>query len=276
MTGAVTIGDVAFANSLPFALIAGPCQAEGVEHSVDIAGRLAELCAKRSIGFVFKASWDKANRTSGDAPRGLGMGPGLECLAAVRKQVGCPVITDVHEPHQCADVAASVDALQIPAFLCRQTDLLVAAGDAGKPVMLKKGQWVAPADMAQAAEKVEATGNGAVMLAERGTSFGYGNLVVDYRGLQVMQDTGHPVLFDATHSVQRPGALGVASGGERKFVPALARAAVAVGVAGIFIETHPNPATAPSDGPCMVPLGMMAEILDQLKAVEAWRWRVDW
>jgi 2-dehydro-3-deoxyphosphooctonate aldolase (KDO 8-P synthase) len=255
---------VQVSNRLPFALIAGPCQAEGVQHSLDIAGTLAELCRARGIGLIFKASYDKANRTSLAGVRGLGMEKGLECLAEVRRHVGCPVLTDVHEPGHCAPVAEVVDVLQIPAFLCRQTDLLLAAGATGRALNIKKGQFLAPWDMANVAAKVASTGNRRIMLCERGTSFGYNTLVSDFRGLPVMARTGWPVIFDATHSVQQPGGLGSASGGQREFAPVLARAAAAVGVAGFFIETHPDPDKAPSDGPNMIPLAQMGALLDTL------------
>jgi len=264
----VTIGDVAVANDRPLALISGPCQAEGVQHSVDIAGRLAELCIDRGIGLVFKASFDKANRTSLSGARGLGLEAGLRTLEEVRARVGCPVLTDVHLPDQCAEAAAVVDALQIPAFLCRQTDLLLAAGETGLPINVKKGQFLAPWDMPRVAEKIASTGNAQVMLCERGTSFGYNTLVVDMRALPQMAATGRPVIFDATHSVQQPGGLGGASGGQRQFAPVLARAAVAVGVAGLFIETHPDPDSAPSDGPNMIPLHEMPALLDTLHAFD--------
>jgi 2-dehydro-3-deoxyphosphooctonate aldolase (KDO 8-P synthase) len=264
----VEIGPLRVANNLPFVLISGPCQAEGVQHSLDIAGRLAELCAARGIGFIFKASYDKANRTSLTGMRGLGMERGLECLAEVRRQIGCPVLTDVHEPGHCAPVAEVVDVLQIPAFLCRQTDLLVAAGATGKAVNIKKGQFLAPWDMANVAAKVAFTDNRKILLCERGTSFGYNTLVTDFRGLPTMAATGWPVIFDATHSVQQPGGLGGASGGQREFAPVLARAAAAVGVAGFFIETHPEPDKAPSDGPNMIPLNEMGKFLDVLKELD--------
>ncbi len=260
----VEIGPVRVANTLPFALISGPCQAEGVQHSLDIAGRLAELCAARGIGLIFKASYDKANRTSLGSERGLGLEKGLECLAEVRRQLGCPVLTDVHEPAHCTLAAEVADVLQIPAFLCRQTDLLLAAGETGRAIHVKKGQFLAPWDMANVAAKVASTGNRRIMLCERGTSFGYNALVSDFRGLPVMARTGWPVIFDATHSVQQPGGLGGASGGQRDFAPVLARAAAAVGVAGFFIETHPDPDNAPSDGPNMIPLAGMPALLDTL------------
>ena len=264
----VEIGPVTFGNDLPLALIAGPCQAEGVQHSLDIAGRLAEIAAAEGLGLVFKASFDKANRTSLSGQRGLGLEGGLDCLAAVKREIGCPVITDVHLPEQCAPVAAIADALQIPAFLCRQTDLLTAAGETGRPINVKKGQFLAPWDMAHVAAKIEATGNTGVMLCERGSSFGYNTLVTDMRALPQMAAGGHPVVFDATHSVQMPGGLGGASGGQREFAPVLARAAVAVGVAGVFIETHPDPDNAPSDGPNMIPLAEMGALAARLAAFD--------
>jgi 2-dehydro-3-deoxyphosphooctonate aldolase (KDO 8-P synthase) len=261
---AVTVGDATFANDQPLALISGPCQSEGAQHSVDIAGHLAEICAARGIGFVFKASFDKANRTSVSGQRGRGLEAGLADLEAVRQAVGCPVLTDVHLPEQCVAVGEVCDILQIPAFLCRQTDLLLAAAETGKAVNVKKGQFLAPWDMPNVAAKVASTGNENILLTERGTSFGYNALVTDMRGLPEMAATGYPVIFDATHSVQQPGGLGGSSGGQREFAPVLARAAVAVGVAGVFIETHPEPDTAPSDGPNMIPLEQMAGLLDVL------------
>ena len=264
----VRIGEVAFAQDAPLALIAGPCQAEGEQHSVDIAGRLAELCAARGIGLVFKASFDKANRTSLSGRRGPGLDAGLACLAAVKRAIGCPVLTDVHLPDQCAPVAEVADALQIPAFLCRQTDLLLAAGETGRAINVKKGQFLAPWDMANVAAKIASTGNETILLCERGTSFGYNTLVTDMRAIPQMAAAGRPVVFDATHSVQQPGGLGGASGGQRQFAPVLARAAVAVGVAGVFIETHPDPDNAPSDGPNMIPLHEMPALLDTLLAFD--------
>jgi 2-dehydro-3-deoxyphosphooctonate aldolase (KDO 8-P synthase) len=264
----IAIGAARIANNLPFALISGPCQAEGVQHSLDIAGTLAELCAARGISLIFKASYDKANRTSLSGERGLGMEKGLECLAEVRRQIGCPVLSDVHDAEQCATVAEVVDVLQIPAFLCRQTDLLLAAGATGAVINIKKGQFLAPWDMANVAAKIASTGNRRIMLCERGTSFGYNTLVTDFRGLPTMAQTGYPVIFDATHSVQQPSARGGSSGGQREFAPVLARAAAAVGVAGLFIETHPNPDSAPSDGPNMIPLNMMNTLLDTLSELD--------
>ncbi|MEM1344512.1 MAG: 3-deoxy-8-phosphooctulonate synthase [Pseudomonadota bacterium] len=264
----VQIGEAVFANDRPLALISGPCQAEGVAQCVEIAGRLAEITAALGIALVFKASFDKANRTSVSGQRGLGLDAGLECLATVKRQIGCAVITDVHLPEQCAPVAEVCDALQIPAFLCRQTDLLLAAGATGRAINVKKGQFLAPWDMDRVAEKLASTGNRALMLCERGTSFGYNTLVADMRALPRMAETGYPVIFDATHSVQQPGGLGGASGGDRAMAPVLARAAVAVGVAGLFIETHPDPDNAPSDGPNMIPLSAMPALLETLKTLD--------
>ncbi len=257
--GALTIG-----NERPFVLIAGPCQIESRAHALETAAALVETTRTRSLGLVYKSSFDKANRTSADSPRGLGLAKGIEVLAEVRDRYGCPVITDVHESHQCRPVAEAVDILQIPAFLCRQTDLLAAAAATGAAVHVKKGQFLAPWDMAQVARKLEGFGAGRILLGERGTSFGYNTLVTDFRGLPQMAATGWPVVFDATHSVQQPGGLGGASGGQREFVPVLARAALAIGVAALFIETHPDPDRAPSDGPNMVPLAGLPALLDVL------------
>ncbi len=262
----VLIGSVPFANNHPLALIAGPCAIEGLAHALDMAGALKEICAALGIGFVYKSSFDKANRTAAGAGRGIGMDKGLEILAQVKRQIGVPVITDVHLPDQCAVVAKSVDALQIPAFLCRQTDLLLAAKATGLPVNVKKGQFLAPWDMVHVAAKL---GDTNVMLCERGSSFGYNTLVVDMRGLSIMAATGHPVIFDATHSVQQPGGKGASTGGDREMAKVLARAAVAVGVAGVFIETHQNPDTAPSDGPNMIKLADMRGLLEDLMALDA-------
>ncbi len=260
----VRIGKVAFGNDLPLALIAGPCALESLSHALDMAGALKELCRTLGIGFVYKTSFDKANRTSAKSPRGTGLESALPVFKEIRKRIGCPVITDVHEPDQCAQVAAAVDALQIPAFLCRQTDLLVAAGKTGKPINVKKGQFLAPWDMANVAAKIATAGNNKIMLCERGVSFGYNTLVADMRSLPILAQSGYPVIFDATHSVQQPGGQGTASGGDRRFAPVLARAAVAVGVAGVFVETHQNPDKAPSDGPNMIPLKQLRPILEQL------------
>lgn len=264
----VVVGDIQIANDRPFALISGPCAAESTEHSVFIAGTIAELCAARGIGFIYKASFDKANRTSVSGRRGLGLDEGLANLAAVKAQIGCPVLTDVHLPDQCAPAAEVCDILQIPAFLCRQTDLLLAAGETGKPINAKKGQFLSPWEMPNVADKIASTGNQNIMLCERGTSFGYNTLVTDMRALPQMAATGYPVIFDATHSVQQPGGRGGSSGGQREFAPVLARAAAAVGVAGFFIETHEDPDNAPSDGPNMIPLDRMGALLDMLQAID--------
>ncbi|MEM6905983.1 MAG: 3-deoxy-8-phosphooctulonate synthase [Pseudomonadota bacterium] len=264
----IALGDFEIANDRPIALISGPCQAEGEQHSVDIAGALAEACRAEGVGYVFKASFDKANRTSLSGKRGLGLEAGLGVLAAVKSAIGCPVLTDIHLPEQCAPVAEVADILQIPAFLCRQTDLLLAAGETGAVVNVKKGQFLAPWDMPNVAAKIASTGNERILLTERGTSFGYNTLVTDMRGLPQMAATGYPVIFDATHSVQQPGGLGGASGGQREFAPVLARAAVAVGVAGLFIESHPDPDTAPSDGPNMIPLAQMPALIARLAAFD--------
>jgi 2-dehydro-3-deoxyphosphooctonate aldolase (KDO 8-P synthase) len=262
------VGHVALGNDLPVVLIAGPCQIEGREHALETAAALVETCQARGLGLIYKSSFDKANRTSADSPRGLGLAKGIEVLAEVRERFGCPVLTDVHESHQCKPVAEAVDVLQIPAFLCRQTDLLAAAARTGAALHVKKGQFLAPWDMLQVARKLEQLGAARVMLGDRGTSFGYNTLVSDFRGLPIMAQSGWPVVFDATHSVQQPGGQGGTSGGQREFVPVLARAALAVGVAALFIETHPDPDHAPSDGPNMVPLAEMPALLDVLLAFD--------
>ncbi|MEO0821025.1 MAG: 3-deoxy-8-phosphooctulonate synthase [Pseudomonadota bacterium] len=264
----MAIGPSRFCNTAPAGLIAGPCQAEGAAHAVEIAGRLQEACAAADMPLVFKASFDKANRSSLSGERGLGLDAGLAALAAVKAQTGLPVITDVHLPDQCAPVAEVADALQIPAFLCRQTDLLLAAAATGRPINVKKGQFLAPWDMANVAEKIASSGNRQIMLCERGTSFGYNTLVVDMRALPQMAATGYPVIMDATHSVQQPGGLGASSGGQREFAPVMARAAAAVGVAGFFIECHPDPDNAPSDGPNMIPLDQMPGLIADLAAMD--------
>src|SRR5271163_4334440 len=265
----VTIGKVRFGNKLPLALIAGPCALESRAHAFDMAGALKEMTAKLGIGFVYKTSFDKANRTSAKNARGLGLDTALAIFAELREKLGVPVLTDVHEPDQCAAVAEVVDILQIPAFLCRQTDLLVAAAKTGRAVNVKKGQFVAPWDMANVVEKITGAGNPNVLVTERGASFGYNTLVSDMRALPILaRTTGAPVIFDATHSVQQPGGQGTSSGGEREFVPVLARAAVAVGVAGVFIETHEDPDRAPSDGPNMLPLSDMEALLRKLMAFD--------
>ncbi|WGF86344.1 3-deoxy-8-phosphooctulonate synthase [Marinivivus vitaminiproducens] len=264
----VTVGNVAFANDKPFVLIAGPCAIESRAHALETAAVLVEITGKLGIGLVYKSSFDKANRTSAASARGIGMAQGLEILADVRATHGVPVITDVHERKQCAPTAEAVDILQIPAFLCRQTDLLQAAAETGAAIHIKKGQFLAPWDMKNVAAKLEAFGSRRILLCERGTSFGYNTLVSDMRGLPEMAATGWPVVFDATHSVQQPGGQGATSGGQRQYVPVLARAALAVGVAGVFIETHQDPDRAPSDGPNMVPLARLPELLETLKAFD--------
>ncbi|PLX39411.1 MAG: 3-deoxy-8-phosphooctulonate synthase [Hyphomicrobiales bacterium] len=265
----VSVGSVRFANTLPFSLIAGPCAMESREHALEMATALKEITDRLGIGFVFKTSFDKANRTSLKSARGIGVEAALPVFAEIRESLGIPVLTDVHEAEQCAIAAEAVDILQIPAFLCRQTDLLIAAANTGCVVNVKKGQFLAPWDMANVVDKVVGAGNSRVMLTERGASFGYNTLVTDMRGLPVMASTGAPVIFDATHSVQQPGGRGGTSGGQREFVPVLARAAMAVGVAGVFIETHQDPDSAPSDGPNMVPLAEMEALLATLKAFDA-------
>ncbi|MFT8563530.1 3-deoxy-8-phosphooctulonate synthase [Acetobacter orientalis] len=261
--GALTVG-----NTQPFVLIAGPCQIESAAHALETASALKEICEKAEIGLIYKSSFDKANRTSLSSARGVGMHEGLSILADVRERLSLPVLTDVHAPEQCAPVAEAVDVLQIPAFLCRQTDLLLAAGRTGAAVNVKKGQFLAPWDMQHVAAKIASTGNHNIMLCERGTSFGYNTLVNDMRSLPVMAQTGYPVVFDATHSVQQPGGLGGASGGQREFAPVLSRAALAIGVAALFIETHQNPDQAPSDGPNMLPLTTLPTLLKQFKAFD--------
>jgi len=264
----VEIRDLSVANDRPFTLLAGPCQLESLEHARMLAGNLAETCADLGIPFVFKASYDKANRSSLSGVRGLGIEKGLEILNAIREEFGCPVVTDVHDVPQVQRAAEVVDILQIPAFLCRQTDLLLAAGETGKALNIKKGQFLAPWDMKNVADKVVSTGNEKIMLCDRGTSFGYNMLVSDFRALPIMAETGFPVVFDATHSVQLPGGLGASTGGQREFVPPLARAAVAVGAAALFMETHEDPDNSPSDGPNMVPLAEMKGVLSRLKAID--------
>jgi len=260
----VSVGNVRFGNELPLALIAGPCAMESRAHAIEVAAALKEIAAKLQIGLVYKTSFDKANRTSGKSARGLGMKAALPVFAEIRDKVGLPVLTDVHEASQCAAVAEAVDVLQIPAFLCRQTDLLVAAAETGRVVNVKKGQFLAPWDMANVVGKITGAGNCNVLVTERGVSFGYNTLVSDMRALPILRKIGAPVVFDATHSVQQPGGQGTASGGEREFIPHLARAAVAVGVAALFIETHPDPDKAPSDGPNMVPLRELEPLLRRL------------
>jgi 2-dehydro-3-deoxyphosphooctonate aldolase (KDO 8-P synthase) len=265
----VSAGNVKFGNHLPFSLIAGPCQLESRDHAMMMATALKEMCGRLNIGLVYKSSFDKANRTSLKGKRGLGLDKSLRVFEEIKTQLGLPVLTDVHEIGQCSALAAVIDVLQIPAFLSRQTDLLVAAAQTGCVVNIKKGQFLAPWDMKNVAAKVTESGNPNVMLTERGASFGYNTLVSDMRSLPVMAETGHPVIFDATHSVQQPGGQGTSSGGDRRMVPVLSRAAVAVGVAGVFIETHENPDTAPSDGPNMVPLHQLEALLKTLQALDA-------
>jgi 2-dehydro-3-deoxyphosphooctonate aldolase (KDO 8-P synthase) len=265
----VDLGSVRFGNALPLAVIAGPCAMESRAHALEMAAALKEMTGRLGIGFVYKSSFDKANRTSGSSARGIGLSVALDVFAEVKERFAVPVITDVHEIDQCAAAARVVDILQIPAFLCRQTDLLVAAAKTGRVVNVKKGQFLAPWDMANVLAKVTGAGNANVMATERGVSFGYNTLVSDMRALPIMAASGAPVIFDATHSVQQPGGQGTTSGGQREFVPVLARAAVAVGVAGVFIETHENPASAPSDGPNMVPLTELEGLLAELMAFDA-------
>ncbi|MBY6263350.1 3-deoxy-8-phosphooctulonate synthase [Azospirillum sp. 412522] len=265
---AVQVGDLTIANDRPFVLIAGPCQMESRDHAMETASALAEMTRTLGMGLIYKSSFDKANRTSITTARGLGMDKALPIFAEIRERFGCPVITDVHEAAQCAPVAEAVDVLQIPAFLCRQTDLLIAAAETGRAVNVKKGQFLAPWDMKNVAAKLVASGNERVLLCERGASFGYNTLVSDMRSLPIMAETGFPVVFDATHSVQQPGGQGTTSGGQREFVPVLARAAIAVGVAAVFMETHENPDSAPSDGPNMVPLKEMPALLAKLQAFD--------
>jgi 2-dehydro-3-deoxyphosphooctonate aldolase (KDO 8-P synthase) len=265
----VAIGQARFGNALPLALIAGPCALESRAHAFDMASALKEIAARLGIGLVYKTSFDKANRTSASSARGLGLDQALGIFAELREKLGVPVLTDVHEPEQCARVAEAVDVLQIPAFLCRQTDLLIAAAKTGRVVNVKKGQFLAPWDMVNVVAKITGAGNRNVLVTERGVSFGYNTLVSDMRALPVLAETGAPVIFDATHSVQQPGGQGASSGGQREFVPVLARAAVAVGVAGVFIETHEDPDKAPSDGPNMIPLKQITPLLERLMQFDA-------
>src|SRR3984957_7949694 len=262
------VSTIEIGNSLPFVLIAGPCAIESRGHALEIAEALRALSVETGVRVIYKSSYDKANRTSVSTARGVGMAQGLAILAEVRERTGMPVLTDVHGPEQCAPAAEAVDVLQIPAFLCRQTDLLLAAGETGKTINVKKGQFLAPWDMANVAAKIASTGNHDILLCERGASFGYNTLISDMRALPIMARTGYPVVFDATHSVQQPGGLGSVSGGQREFAPVLARAALAVGVAAVFIETHQDPDRAPSDGPNMIALRDMAALIARLKAYD--------
>jgi 2-dehydro-3-deoxyphosphooctonate aldolase (KDO 8-P synthase) len=265
----VAVGDVTFGNDLPFVLISGPCQIESRAHALETAEALVAMCRTAGIPLVYKSSFDKANRTSLNRARGVGMAAGLDILAEIRARFAVPVLTDVHGAEQCAPTAEAVDILQIPAFLCRQTDLLLAAAETGAAIHVKKGQFLAPWDMEHVAGKLASTGNQRILLCDRGTSFGYNTLVSDFRGLPIMARTGYPVVFDATHSVQQPGGLGGASGGQREFAPVLARAALAVGVAAVFIEAHEDPDHAPSDGPNMIAMRDMPALIATLKAYDA-------
>jgi 2-dehydro-3-deoxyphosphooctonate aldolase (KDO 8-P synthase) len=264
----VHVGNVAIGNDKPLALIAGPCQLESRQHAMEMSHALVEIAGKLGMGLIYKTSFDKANRTSASGQRGLGLEKSLPIMAEIREKWGCPVLTDVHEPGQCAPVAEAVDVLQIPAFLCRQTDLLVAAARTGRVVNVKKGQFLAPWDMKNVAAKISGAGNDKILLTERGASFGYNTLVTDMRGLPIMAETGYPIVMDATHAVQQPGGQGSSSGGDRRFAPVLARAAVAVGIAAVFIETHQDPDCAPSDGPNMIHLKDMPGILRTLQEVD--------
>ncbi len=268
MQRSVRVGAIEIANHRPFTLIAGPCQIESRAHALEVAAALRALSETTGVPLIYKSSFDKANRTSAGAPRGVGLAEGLAILAEVRERTGLPTLTDVHAADQCAPAAQAVDVLQIPAFLCRQTDLLLAAGRTGKAINVKKGQFLAPWDMAQVADKIASTGNHNILLCERGASFGYNMLVTDLRALPIMARTGYPVVFDATHSVQLPGGQGTSSGGQREFAPVLARAALAVGVAAVFLETHPDPDHAPSDGPNMIPLRDMPALIRRLKGFD--------
>lgn len=265
----VEIGSVTASNDRPLTVIAGPCQLESLDHARMIATEMTRICDAHGAQFVFKGSYDKANRTSLSGKRGLGMDEGLAIHAAIKREFGCPVLTDIHAPDQCAPVAAVCDILQIPAFLCRQTDLLLAAGETGAAINVKKGQFLAPWDMANVVAKIESTGNERLLLTERGVSFGYNALVADMRSLPEMMKTGYPVVMDATHAVAQPGGLGGSSGGQREFAPVLARAAVALGIAAVFLETHEDPDTAPSDGPNMIRLSDMDGVLRTLMALDA-------
>ncbi|WP_106746161.1 3-deoxy-8-phosphooctulonate synthase [Yoonia maritima] len=264
----IDIGHLSVSNDAPLMLIAGPCQLEGLDHAQMIAGHMAEVCAAHGAQFVFKGSFDKANRTSLNGKRGLGIDEGLKVMQAVKDSIGCPVLTDIHTPEQCSTVAEVCDIMQIPAFLCRQTDLLLAAGETGAVINIKKGQFLAPWDMPNVVAKIESTGNNRILLTERGSSFGYNTLVADMRSLPTMAQSGYPVVMDATHSVQQPGGQGGSSGGQREFAPVMARAAVSLGIAAVFIETHEDPDNAPSDGPNMIPLDKMGALVESLMAFD--------
>ena len=264
----VNIGDIPVGGDNPLAFILGPCQLENRDHAMFMAEKITELCAPSSLNFIFKSSFDKANRSSIASARGVGIEEGLRILEEIKLTFNCPVITDIHTVSQCVTASEVVDVLQIPAFLSRQTDLLIAAGETGKPINVKKGQFLAPWEMTNVAEKIASTGNKKILLCERGTSFGYNTLVNDFRGLEIMAETGYPVVFDATHSVQQPGGRGNSSGGERKFVAALARAACAVGVAAVFIETHQEPDNAPCDGPNMIDVADLQKLIEKLRVID--------
>ena len=264
----VQVGNLIIGNDKPITIIAGPCAMESHGHAMDMAGALKELADELSFGLIYKSSYDKANRTSSSSPRGIGINEALKVFADVKSEFDCAVLTDIHEAGHCAEVAAVVDVLQIPAFLCRQTDLLIAAGHSGAAINVKKGQFLAPWDMANVVTKIEETGNNRVMVCERGASFGYNTLVSDMRSLPILAQTGCPVVFDATHSVQQPGGQGTTSGGQSEFAPVLARAAVSVGVAAVFMETHQDPNTAPSDGPNMIPLDQIRDVIETLMAFD--------
>lgn len=264
----VHVGSLTIANNLPFTLIAGPCQIESLEHALKTAKQLKDICEKYNIGLIYKSSFDKANRTSIQTQRGLGMEQGLDILNEVKVKLGLPILTDIHSSEQCAPVALITDVLQIPAFLCRQTDLLIAAARTNKVINVKKGQFLAPWDMRNVADKIASAGNEQILLCDRGTSFGYNTLVNDMRGLPIMAQTGYPVVFDATHSVQQPGGMGNSSGGQREFVSYLAKAAMAVGIAALFIETHEDPDNAPSDGPNMIKLDDLPALLHKLTQID--------
>ena len=264
----VIVRDITIGNERPLVLISGPCQIESASHADECAAAIVAICRDVGIPLIFKSSYDKANRTSGQAARGVGMDLGLRILADIRAKHGCPVLTDVHLPDHCRPAAAAVDILQIPAFLCRQTDLLHAAGQTGAAINVKKGQFLAPWDMANVAQKIADTGNHRILLCERSTSFGYNTLVTDFRSIPIMKRTGYPIVFDATHSVQQPGGQGTASGGQREFAPILATAAVAIGVAAVFMEAHPDPDNAPSDGATMLQIASMRSILGSIKRID--------
>ena len=264
----VDIGPFKVSNNFPFFLIAGPCSIEGNSHAIDHAGKINEICNSLNINFVYKSSFDKANRSSSQSSRGIGIHKGLQILSNVKKQINVPIITDVHESYQCNEVGSVVDVIQIPAFLCRQTDLLIAAAKTNKTINVKKGQFLAPWDMSNIIEKIKQTGNNNILLTERGTCFGYNTLISDMRSIPQMVNFGYPVIFDATHSVQQPGGLGLTSGGQSKFVPTLSRAAVAIGVSGLFIEVHENPEMAPSDGPNMIKLSNLKGLLSKLIEID--------